>query len=953
MSEESEPIGFSLQVDAGNSVAAIDTAIAKQQALNDTADASFTISKKMEAAIRSMNEQRTAEAAAAEKLEKQLRAVNVIFGDLAKTEEQAAEAAARFNANQQRVSEEAQKTTRALIAQAAAVKAQQAAWDAADAKLKAHVASVNAYIAAETAAAAATQRLGDALRQNQAAAGGSAGGIDPKVGQDLDEVDGKLKGVALNTRALHGLLQRLPNIGGVLGLGDVEMLIYQLSRVSSLVGGVAAFGGVGVIAGAALAAAPIIYDIATLLEIAKLNKQSADTLAGSNLGGVRTTASIIAGGRQSGEIDSNVAEKLRKENEAIAERQKLGNGDTLMERAGAWLLELSPIFANYASEELNTAIDQLAFGSDPAKNAEVEERLKVHLKKIADARHASTATIQEGELQAQEYRSKLDEAAMAEAIQVATREMEGITKTRNVTLDESVAAVNKWNAEVKAALKQQAEDEMAVLSLKYGQEAELAKKIAPNDKDALAKFQNVKDGLDAQAALIRQQLDTRIASQERASSEKLTAAENASQARLEADEKREEQIARQVEREQEQAEREEDALQAELDRLIEEIARRERRENRQAISSDWRKTDVEKFGAERANIGRDEASGEIIGQEATNRRQGQGPDPTNVDQQMQGANVKLLNQFGTTAQQIAQTYTQVIGAAVQSISGGIQGLIKGTMTWGDALRSIGTGIVDSIIKAFADMVAKWIVTHTLMAGVSAAFATTDVGIHAAAETAKTGVTATGATARGGIRVAETIFSGIQVAFSAAFHIASEVAKTAATVAGTAIRIPLIIVEAGAAVIQAAVEALAALAGIPYVGPFLAIAMAGTILALGASMVKKIGLADGGVVPGARTHRDTVPAMLTPGEVVIPERVVDAYGSDYFLSRYVKGSGSPDGIHYAQGGVVFSPTSASVGLQSVTLVDNRRGRFKATHTEAGFREAVIDVMNEQSYRFRSK
>lgn len=71
-------------------------------------------------------------------------------------------------------------------------------------------------------------------------------------------------------------------------------------------------------------------------------------------------------------------------------------------------------------------------------------------------------------------------------------------------------------------------------------------------------------------------------------------------------------------------------------------------------------------------------------------------------------------QVGTVAQQLYGA----IGTIQQSLAGGIaqsiQGLIERTMSWGDALRNIGQTIVGSVIQAFSDMLAQWIVKRMAM-----------------------------------------------------------------------------------------------------------------------------------------------------------------------------------------------------------------------------------------------
>lgn len=125
-------------------------------------------------------------------------------------------------------------------------------------------------------------------------------------------------------------------------------------------------------------------------------------------------------------------------------------------------------------------------------------------------------------------------------------------------------------------------------------------------------------------------------------------------------------------------------------------------------------------------------------------RMGMGPDPESFAENFSATLVNLQNQFGTVAQQMAQTFANVFNAATASISNSIQGLIYGTMTWGAALANIGTGIIKSLIQSFADMVASWIMSHVIMKGVmtawgafKAAFVAKDVAVANAGEAAKT------------------------------------------------------------------------------------------------------------------------------------------------------------------------------------------------------------------------
>ena len=69
---------------------------------------------------------------------------------------------------------------------------------------------------------------------------------------------------------------------------------------------------------------------------------------------------------------------------------------------------------------------------------------------------------------------------------------------------------------------------------------------------------------------------------------------------------------------------------------------------------------------------------------------------------------------GTVAQQVFSAIGSISSSITQGIGQSISGLINGTMTWGDALRNIGSTIVNSVVTAFSDMAAQWVVKRTLM-----------------------------------------------------------------------------------------------------------------------------------------------------------------------------------------------------------------------------------------------
>jgi hypothetical protein len=78
---------------------------------------------------------------------------------------------------------------------------------------------------------------------------------------------------------------------------------------------------------------------------------------------------------------------------------------------------------------------------------------------------------------------------------------------------------------------------------------------------------------------------------------------------------------------------------------------------------------------------------------------------------------EAMMQLGTSAQIVGRAMSTFIGGAVDSIAGGIRGLLSMTMTWGQALRSIASGILNSVVDAIARMFAEWIVGRLLVSSV--------------------------------------------------------------------------------------------------------------------------------------------------------------------------------------------------------------------------------------------
>jgi hypothetical protein len=209
-----------------------------------------------------------------------------------------------------------------------------------------------------------------------------------------------------------------------------------------------------------------------------------------------------------------------------------------------------------------------------------------------------------------------------------------------------------------------------------------------------------------------------------------------------------------------------------------------------------------------------------------------GPNPNNLSQSVTASMTQLQNGFKTIGSSIAD----VMGSAINSVSGSIEGLLNKTMTVGQAVNGVFLGIAKTVVKSISDMAAQWVIKHTLMAAVSAIFRTKEV----------------------------------------VGTIATEGTKTAVTVGGATSRIAASNAESGSSLIQAGIKGMTAVASIPYVGPFLAIAALAAIIAAGAAVMKKnfrdggpVNYADGGgaVVGPGGPKDDKIDARLSNGEYV--------------------------------------------------------------------------------------
>jgi hypothetical protein len=281
--------------------------------------------------------------------------------------------------------------------------------------------------------------------------------------------------------------------------------------------------------------------------------------------------------------------------------------------------------------------------------------------------------------------------------------------------------------------------------------------------------------------------------------------------------------------------------------------------------------------------------------------------------------------MGSVGQQINGMLQNTLGQTVSGISQGIYGWITGTEKWGDAMRKMGAGVLQTMIQTIIQI------------GVQ----------HALGETAMTGATAAGAVARGAIHVGETVFHGIQVGLRVAAHIAGEAASTAATIVNAGIRIATIIAESIAYVIKAAVAAMSAVASIPYVGPILAIAALAAILAAGVGAVSgaKKGFATGGYTGDGGQYE--VAGQVHRGEWVAPKWMVNdptygpAIGSLEFARRQ-PGLASGGYASASRGVTPGAAPKKEKDKRWVFFTDNKN-TLREMKRDPGWDTAVVDVV----------
>jgi hypothetical protein len=94
---------------------------------------------------------------------------------------------------------------------------------------------------------------------------------------------------------------------------------------------------------------------------------------------------------------------------------------------------------------------------------------------------------------------------------------------------------------------------------------------------------------------------------------------------------------------------------------------------------------------------------------------GASPDTMTMGEGMFAGMQEWVVSLGSTGEQVAASMQATLGTALDSISTQITGLITGTQTWGQALRNIGSSIINQVIQSIIKMFVTWMTQKVAMA----------------------------------------------------------------------------------------------------------------------------------------------------------------------------------------------------------------------------------------------
>lgn len=286
-------------------------------------------------------------------------------------------------------------------------------------------------------------------------------------------------------------------------------------------------------------------------------------------------------------------------------------------------------------------------------------------------------------------------------------------------------------------------------------------------------------------------------------------------------------------------------------------------------------------------------------------------------------NSSVIQNQAKLQEALAAPYTTMIDGVKNQFETGIADMLNGTKSFSQGLSAILTGVVQAFDRMVAQMLVRWIQSE-----LTKTVATTSaVGTRTAVETGSVAMTT----------AAHAVGAAAQVSTT----VAAEGAKTGAVVAGNAVRTAsdwAAALESTAATAWAAIKNIAtkaweaaasvysAIAAIPYVGPFLAPAMAlaavGTVIAFAGNIASAEGGYDipSGVNPVTQLHEQ---------EMVLPKAQADVIRrmSNMAMGEGMKAQGDTHVHIHAVDAASFEKRLAQAGgtLQSMIRQAHRDGK----------------------------
>lgn len=224
----------------------------------------------------------------------------------------------------------------------------------------------------------------------------------------------------------------------------------------------------------------------------------------------------------------------------------------------------------------------------------------------------------------------------------------------------------------------------------------------------------------------------------------------------------------------------------------------------------------------------------------------------------------LLANTISTQVEIRSSYTEMIGGISTAFQDGIAGMLDGTKSFAEGLRSIFTGILQAFDKMIAEKITKWIMGELQQTYATVTGNTTRTTASVVSEGTATAATAAGNSARVGLTVGA---QGVMTAATAAGNTARQAADWEAATESVAATAWAAVKNIATKAWEAAASVYAAIAAIPYVGPFLAPAMAIAAAGLVIGFAGHIASAEGGYSIPAGVNPVT---QLHEQEMVLPK-----------------------------------------------------------------------------------